>query len=149
MGCFRQEYWSDYHFLLLGSFPTEGSIPHLLCLLHCRWNLYLLSHWGSQVFLHMFLKILWTFLSVHFSCIVYILVIAQPSRCLGELQSSTRRWRCFWKNTILKNFFYICKSMLQKKVISQFMLNTVDCLLSFHSLPIFPLQKAPTLFTCL
>ena len=39
--------------------------------------------------------------------------------------------------------------MLLKKVISQFMLNTVDCLFSFHSLPMFPLQKAPILFRCL
>ena len=35
------------HFPLQEIFPTHGSRPHLLCLLHCRWILYLLSHWGS------------------------------------------------------------------------------------------------------
>ena len=36
------------HFLLQGTFLTQGSNPHLLCLLHCRWILYPLSHHGSQ-----------------------------------------------------------------------------------------------------
>ena len=35
------------HFLLEGIFLTQGSNPRLLCLLHCRHILYLLSHWGS------------------------------------------------------------------------------------------------------
>ena len=35
------------HALLQGIFPTQGSKPHLLCLLHCRWILYLLTHWES------------------------------------------------------------------------------------------------------
>ena len=35
------------HFLLQGIFPTHGLNPHLLCLLHCRQILYLLSHLGS------------------------------------------------------------------------------------------------------
>ena len=30
-----------------GSSPTQGSNPCLLCLLHCRWILYHLSHQGS------------------------------------------------------------------------------------------------------
>ena len=34
------------HALLQGIFPTQGLNPHL-CLLHCRWILYLLSHLGS------------------------------------------------------------------------------------------------------
>ena len=34
-------------FLLLGIFPTHESNPCLLCLLHCRWILYLLSHQGN------------------------------------------------------------------------------------------------------
>ena len=34
-------------FLLQGIFPTQGSNTHLLCFLHCRWILYLLSHQGS------------------------------------------------------------------------------------------------------
>ena len=48
-GFFKQEYWSWLHFLLQGTFPTEGSNPSLLCLLHCRWSLYPLSHWGSSL----------------------------------------------------------------------------------------------------
>ena len=35
------------HALLLEIFPTQGSNPRLLCLLHCRRILYLLSHQGS------------------------------------------------------------------------------------------------------
>ena len=35
------------HFLLQGIFLTQGLNQHLLCLLHCRQILYLLSHWGS------------------------------------------------------------------------------------------------------
>ena len=31
----------DCHFLLQEVFQTQGSNPHLLCLLHCRWMLYL------------------------------------------------------------------------------------------------------------
>ena len=34
------------HFLLQGIFPIQGSNPVLLCLLHCRWILHLLSYWG-------------------------------------------------------------------------------------------------------
>ena len=34
MGFLRQEYWSGCHFLLQGIFPTQGSFPHLLCLLY-------------------------------------------------------------------------------------------------------------------
>ena len=41
----RQEYWHGL------PFPTPGNLsdPHLLCFLHCRWILYLLSHWGSPL----------------------------------------------------------------------------------------------------
>ena len=35
------------HFLLQRIFPTQGSNPRLLCLLHCRKVLYPLSHQGS------------------------------------------------------------------------------------------------------
>ena len=35
------------HFLLQGSFPTQGLNLRLLYLLHCRRILYLLHHWGS------------------------------------------------------------------------------------------------------
>ena len=43
-----------YRFLLQGIFLTQGLNPHLLCLLHCRWILYHLSHgggwgWGMSV----------------------------------------------------------------------------------------------------
>ena len=37
------------HFLLQGIFPTQESNCHLLCLLHCRWIFYQLSHWGRAV----------------------------------------------------------------------------------------------------
>ena len=37
----------DCHFLLQRIFPTQVSNSNLLCLFHCRWILYLLSHLGS------------------------------------------------------------------------------------------------------
>ena len=40
LGFSRQEYWSVCHFLLQGIFLTQGSNPHLLSILHCRWTLY-------------------------------------------------------------------------------------------------------------
>ena len=40
-GFSRQEYWSGCHVLLQGIFPTQGSNPCLLCLLHCRQIFYL------------------------------------------------------------------------------------------------------------
>ena len=43
MGRFRQEHWSEL------PFPPPGN--HLLCLLHCRWILYQLSHQGSPYIL--------------------------------------------------------------------------------------------------
>ena len=36
------------HYLLQGIFLIQGSNLHLLCLLHCRQNFYLLSHGGSR-----------------------------------------------------------------------------------------------------
>ena len=44
MGFSRQEYWSGFHFLLQGIFPTQESNPGLL---HCRQILYRLSYEGS------------------------------------------------------------------------------------------------------
>ena len=38
------------HSLLQGIFLTQGLNPGLLCLLHCRWIVYHLSHWGSPNF---------------------------------------------------------------------------------------------------
>ena len=37
------------HFLLQGTFPTQGLNLSLLCLLHCKWILYTLSHQGSPL----------------------------------------------------------------------------------------------------
>ena len=47
MGFSRQEYWSGCHSILQGIFPTQGSNPRLLCLLHFWQILYPLSHLGS------------------------------------------------------------------------------------------------------
>ena len=44
MGFFKQEYWSGLLFPPPGIFLTQGSNPHLLCLLHCRQVFYLLNH---------------------------------------------------------------------------------------------------------
>ena len=57
MGSSRQEYWKGCHFLLQGIFPTQISNPSLLCLLHCRRILYLLSYRGSPYsYLHIALE---------------------------------------------------------------------------------------------
>ena len=37
------------HDFLQGIFLTQGSNLHLMCLLHCRWILYQLSHKGSPI----------------------------------------------------------------------------------------------------
>ena len=47
MGFSRREYWSGLPFPPPGIFLIQGSNLHLLCLLHCRRVLYLLSHWKS------------------------------------------------------------------------------------------------------
>ena len=39
------------HFLLQGIFPTQGLIPCLLCLLHCRWVLYHRATWEVSLLL--------------------------------------------------------------------------------------------------
>ena len=49
MGFSMQEYWSGCHFLLQGILPTQGLNTSLLCPLHYRWILYLLSHQGNSV----------------------------------------------------------------------------------------------------
>ena len=49
IGFLRQEYWSGCHFLLLGIFLTQGSNLHLLCLLHCKQILNLLSYQRSPI----------------------------------------------------------------------------------------------------
>ena len=40
------------HFLLQEILPTQGSNPRLLCLLHCRWILYPLSHLYSSIYVN-------------------------------------------------------------------------------------------------
>ena len=40
------------HFLHQGIFPTQGSNPHFLCLLHYRQILYLMSHQGSPLYIN-------------------------------------------------------------------------------------------------
>ena len=47
MGFSWQEYWSGLPFLLQGIFPTQGSNPHLLCLLNGQVDSLPLSHWVS------------------------------------------------------------------------------------------------------
>jgi len=47
LGFSRQEYWRGCHFLLQGIFPTQGSNPCLLHLLHCQVDSSPLSHLGS------------------------------------------------------------------------------------------------------
>ena len=51
MGFSRQEYWSGLPFSSPGIFLTQGSNPCLLCLLHCRQILHLLSHQGSPTYI--------------------------------------------------------------------------------------------------
>ena len=43
----RQEYWNGCHFLLQGIFQTQGLNLYLLCLLYCRWILYLCVTWEA------------------------------------------------------------------------------------------------------
>ena len=50
MGLSRQESWSGLTFPPPGDLHTQGSNPHLLCLLHCRQILYPLSQRGSPPF---------------------------------------------------------------------------------------------------
>ena len=47
MGFSRQEYEEGRHFLLQGIFPTQGSNPSLLCLLHWQADSLPLCHLGS------------------------------------------------------------------------------------------------------
>ena len=46
MKFFRQGYWSGLPFPSLGIFPTQGLKPNLL---HCRQNLYHLTHQASPM----------------------------------------------------------------------------------------------------
>ena len=50
MGISRQEYWRGLLALLRGIWPTQGSNPHLPCLLHWQANSLPLSHLGSPIF---------------------------------------------------------------------------------------------------
>ena len=52
MGFSRQEYWNGYsHFLLKGTFPTQGSNPCLFCLLHWQADSLPLHHLSSVQFI--------------------------------------------------------------------------------------------------
>ena len=55
MGFSRQEYWSGCHFLLQ-IFPTQGSNPHLLELLHWQMNSLPLRHPGSLICIATYLE---------------------------------------------------------------------------------------------
>ena len=48
MGFSRQQYWSGLHVFLQGIFPTQGSNPYLLCLLH--WQKGSQNHVGIPIF---------------------------------------------------------------------------------------------------
>ena len=64
----RQEYWSGCHFLLQGIFLTQGSKPHLVCLLHwqvdslplLRLEPILNSQYGTTPQVQSFYWLLWT-----------------------------------------------------------------------------------------
>ena len=47
LGFSRQKYWSELPCPPPGDLPDSGTKPNLLCLLHCRWILYPMSHVGS------------------------------------------------------------------------------------------------------
>ena len=49
VGFSRQEYWSGLPCPPPEDFPTQGLNLHLLCLMHCRWNLYHWATWEANV----------------------------------------------------------------------------------------------------
>ena len=49
MGFSQKEYWSGLPVPPPGDLPDPGTEPVSLHLLHCRWVLLLLSHWGWQI----------------------------------------------------------------------------------------------------
>ena len=49
------------HSLLQGIFPTQGSNPHLLCLLRSRWILYPLRHLGAKYYLYCLQHFSWMY----------------------------------------------------------------------------------------
>ena len=80
-----------WHSLLQGLFPTQGSNPHLLCLLHCREILY---HWTTSLnklyifkssvsfahlslylFLLLIMKFIWSFKKCKFSKVLCLFSI--------------------------------------------------------------------------
>ena len=48
VGFSREECWSRLPCPSPGDLPNQGLNPHLLCFLHCRWILYLLSQEGHS-----------------------------------------------------------------------------------------------------
>ena len=78
-----------FHALLQGVFSTQGSNPHLLCLLHCRRILYLLSHQGSpalRTFYHSWKESLRS----HTLDIVAIMQVWLPNLTTWVLRTVTR-----------------------------------------------------------
>ena len=63
------------HSFLQGLFPTQSLNPSVLCLLHCRWILYQLSHQGSLINTKPFSF----FVCVHWH--VYVWILACSSCC--------------------------------------------------------------------
>ena len=82
-GFFRQEYWSGLPFPPPGDLPNPG-IKHLLCLLHCRQILYLLSHLGSP-------EIESKSLSLYIRTHIYIRIIIWPSISLLGIYSKVSK----------------------------------------------------------
>ena len=70
---FSREYWNGCHFLLQGIFPTQGSTLSLLCLLHCRQILQLMSHPGS------FLIFIWFVIRLMLASQNKLLIISSAS----------------------------------------------------------------------
>ena len=89
-GFFRQEYQSGLPFPSPGIFQTQGSNPHLLCLLdllHCRWILNPLNHQGIH-----FIPIVHPILdSSCFKCLV-VLCDLWPLYWTGQVESMTPFW---------------------------------------------------------
>ena len=64
----------DCHALFQGIFPTQGSSPGLL---HCRWNLYHISHQGSPLYQQF----------LHFPHLYGILFFSSPSFSLTHVKN--------------------------------------------------------------
>ena len=70
MGFSRQQYWSGLHVLLQGIFPTQGSNPHLLCLLH----------WWEDSQHHLGIPILKWFINKYSALLISLTIFAEICR---------------------------------------------------------------------